>query len=98
MTWNVQGLPKKLSDSDFLEIINEFDILIFTETWHAKTSKYDIENFDSFSCPRPKCNKKAKRESGGVIVYFKKSISKGLKLLNINEKGIIWFKMDSCGI
>ena len=95
MTWNVQGLLSKFSDSDFINIANSYDVLIFTETWHAKTTNIKLDNFDSFSCPRPKCNRKAKRDSGGVIVYFKKTISSGVVLSKINEKGIIWFKLKA---
>lgn len=68
-------------------------MLIFSETWSSKTTNLNLENFESFSCPRPKCNRKAKRNSGGVIIYYKKSYSKGIELVKLNNKGIIWFKL-----
>jgi len=45
------------------------------------------------SCPRPKCYKKAKRFSGGVIVFFKQYLSKGIELVQLNNRGVIWFKL-----
>ena len=60
-----------MTASDF---ISSYDIIILTETWNAKSTNIKIDNYECFSCPRPKCNNKAKRHSGGVIVYYKKKI------------------------
>ena len=91
---NVQGLKSKLDDCDFFNFISDYDILLFSECWHSKLSNIDIEGYSHFSCPRPKFNRKAKRNSGGVIVYFKNILSSHLELVNVNQNGIIWFKLN----
>ena len=93
MSWNVQGLISKLNDEDFLNFINSYDVLIFSETWNSKNTNVNLDKFESFSCPRPKCNRKVKRNSGGVIIYYKKLYSKGIALVKQNNQGIIWFKL-----
>ena len=94
LSWNVQGLSSKLNDADFLDFISNYDILIFTETWLAKSTNVNIDNYLCFSCPRPKYNKKAKRHSGGVILYYKKKYFGYIKLISENERGILWFKLS----
>ena len=32
LSWNINGLSRKLSDSDFYDYVNDFDILLFSET------------------------------------------------------------------
>jgi len=54
----------------------------------------NINGFDNFSCPQPKANKNAKRNSGGVIVFFKHYLNGGLDLIESDEKGFIWFKLN----
>ena len=93
LAWNVQGLRSKLDDCDFLNFISDFDILIFTETWSSQTSNVNIDGYNYFNCPRPKFNNKAKRNSGGVIIYYKHKLCNSLELITLNNKGIIWFKL-----
>ena len=66
---------------------------MFTETWHSKVTNLSLEGFEYISCPRPKFNKRAKRDSGGIVVYFKKSLSKHIEPVEVNSNGIIWFKL-----
>ena len=80
--------------SDFLNYINKYDFLFLTETWHSNTSNIDIDNFLNFSCPRPKCYRKAKHDSGGVVIYYNKKYFGHVKLLFVNNKGLIWIKLD----
>lgn len=75
-------------------MINKYDILFFSETWNSKTTNVDIDHFHCFSCPRPKCNKKAKRDSGGVIIYYKQKYFGYIKLISINTNGLVWIKLD----
>ena len=43
LTWNVRGLKRKLSDTDFTEYVKQYDIVILGETWIHKN---DFTNFD----------------------------------------------------
>jgi len=85
---------KKLNDSNFVHFISDFDILLFTETWHCKTTHIYIERYDYYSCPRPNFSRNAKRSSGGVIVYYKSNYDKYISLVETNSNGytFIWFK------
>ena len=94
MLWNVQGINKKLNDEDFLTFISDFDLLIFTETWNAQNSNIDIKGYDCVNCPRPKFNRSAKRNSGGVALYYKEQFKRYIQVLDRDEKGIIWFKLS----
>ena len=85
---------KKLCDPEFLEIIRKYDIVFATETWCIKNSNIEIEGYTSFSCPRPKSCKRAKRDSGGLVIYCKNKVASGIKLAKFNDKGIMWIKFE----
>lgn len=51
----------------------------------------NIVGFDCFKCPWPKLSSNA---SGGVIVYFKHHLSTYIELESLDEKGIVWFKLN----
>ena len=50
--------------------------------------------FDNFSCPRPLANKNAKRNSGGVIVFFKHYLNSRVELIESDEKVFFCFKLN----
>ena len=72
--------------------MKSYDLLCLTETWNSKTTNIEINSYERFSCPRPKCNQKAKRESGGVIVYYRKTLSKGIE--PVQQNGIFGVLSD----
>ena len=43
LSFNVEGLKPKLGDPNYIDFIQKYDVVIFTETWKANTSKIDIE-------------------------------------------------------
>ena len=50
-----------------------------------------------FTCPRPKCNRRsrAKRNSGGVVVYYKSIYKNVIENVSINPKDILWFRIKT---
>ena len=94
LLWNVQGISTKLRDSDFLAFISRYDVLIFTETWASATSHLEIKGHSYFNCPRPKYNFSAKRNSGGIIVYYKDKYRSRISLSKSDCKGMMWCKFD----
>ena len=74
-------------------MISDYDVLLFTETWHSRPNDLHIEGYDYFSCPRPRFNARAKRDSGGVIVYFRNSLRDHIQLVELNSNGAVWFKL-----
>ena len=71
-------------------------VLLILTCWKKKVSvkALRLEGFNCFTCPRPKCNKKAKRNSGGVCVYYKEKFFGNITLEKLNDKGIIWIKLN----
>ena len=66
------------SEPEFLKLIESYDILCLTETWHD--NKDDLLNKTKLLCPsgyefienaRKNRNKKAKRNSGGIVIFYK---------------------------
>lgn len=74
--------------------VKSFDILLFVETWCCENYNIDIDGYFCINCPRPKCDYKAKRNSGGVVVYCKLLYKSIIQVVDVNNKGIIWFKID----
>ena len=49
LTWNINGLCRKLTDCDFLSYVNDYDILLLQETWI--NSKININlNLNGYFC------------------------------------------------
>ena len=81
------------SDADFITLVKTYDIITLCETWNSKCSYVTIPGYDFLNCPRPKFNQRAKRDSGGIIVYYKSYLKDYLSLESIDHRGIIWFKL-----
>lgn len=69
-------------------------MIALTETWNSSVLNVNLENYECFSCPRPKYNKKAKRHSGGIVVYYKKQYFGHIKLISKDSKGVLWLKLN----
>ena len=79
MLLNVNGsLETKLECNDFLNMINAHDFIVLNECWTNKTSKLKIEGYKYLHKYRPK-KKRARRFSGGLVVYIKEHIWDGIK-------------------
>ncbi|CAG2194702.1 unnamed protein product [Mytilus edulis] len=93
-SWNVHGLGQKHRDPDFLELINH-DINILIETWKGVEPDVQIPEYNYYCKQRTKANK-AKRNSGGIIVYYKKKFEKGITYLkNVTKsQNRLWMKLD----
>lgn len=83
-----------MHDEDFFNVIQSYDILLFTETWCSESSKIDIDGYSKFVCNRPKYNRRSKRDSGGIVVYFKSWLEGKIDLIKCDNRGILWFKLS----
>ena len=79
-TWNMNGLGRwKIKHKDVIHVLEPNDILSVSETWMNQTeSEIVSRDFSSthevvYSCR--KRNKKAKRDSGGILVFVKNTLS-----------------------
>ena len=93
-SWNINGLGQKHRDETFKEHV-KYDINILLETWKGDAPDIKIPNYFSFSKCRAK-KKRARRNSGGIIVYVKEDLKKGIECVkNITKsKNRIWLKLD----
>ena len=83
-------MKPKLGDPNFIYFIQKYDVVIFTETWKADTSKVNIEGYWDYSQTRPK-RKNATIHSGGITVLA--IIRPGIKFVE-NTEVFLWFKLD----
>ena len=43
ISWNVNGLKRKLGDYDFLEYISSYDLIFLSETWISNKDKINLD-------------------------------------------------------
>ncbi|MES9880358.1 MAG: reverse transcriptase family protein [Sedimenticola sp.] len=97
LSWNVNGLSRKLVDPDFLEFVNNYDILFLSETWLAPNNctNLNIQGYESdhiFGNKNP--NTKKGRYSGGISIYYKASMKTHVNILQKQQCGIMWVKLS----
>lgn len=93
LSWNVFGLGEKLKDRDFVNTIIDYDMVCLTETWLSAQSDVNLKGFRCIKRPRNKRRKKGRR-SGGIILYFKKWLSNGIKEISKSHEDLLWVKLD----
>ena len=85
MSWNVEGLSlAERSPSDFTELICKYDIICLSETWSSSHTDLTLKGYDKvFHSFRTYQHKRAKRPSGGIIIYIKNCIAKGVDIVKM---------------
>ncbi len=98
-SYNIQGMfssafGEKITNSDFVNIVYNSDIIILLETWSRSDSKsYTPPNYRELRIPSIKQpNVKKGRDSGGIIVWFKEHLWQYIQPV---KKGTthIWIKL-----
>lgn len=91
MSWNVEGLKNSICDEDFLNCIDNFDIVFCSETWAKKSDSFELQHYECINVPRIVHGPvKSKRGHGGVCLFIRENISKGVSVLETNSDGFIW--------
>ena len=97
--WNINGLSKwKQNHKELTDIMKSSDIVLLVETWMTNMEcefikqTYCNEVHTIYSCR--KMNKKAKRNSGGILIFIKKDIDSFITVVQHSDKDIIWLKLD----
>ena len=82
--WNIEDLTSdKIVDDHFLSVISKFHIISFVETWTSEYSQCpSLSGFEFISSGIRKKHKKARRNSGGICIYAKSALVKGIKQLH----------------
>lgn len=91
--WNVHGLGKKLEEDSFRSSLVKLDFFSLLETWSSETSEVDLPNYQHFSSLRKK-QRKARRNSGGIIFYFKNELAKFIKRESSTSEDILWIRIS----
>jgi hypothetical protein len=95
--WNVNGLKSKnfnkLEDQTFLNEITQHDIIGLIETHAAPTDIVNISGYQSVSVTRTKI-KKARKHSGGIVVYIKNYLRPGAKIIEQTCSELVWLKLE----
>ena len=94
--WNINGLGKeKFQNEDFVNIVNTYDILCLTETWREDgKSCLAPKGYKSKYHNRKHKNKKAKRNSGGILVLYKNELDGHIKVIDNSDENILWLKLN----
>ena len=95
MSWNVNGLSRKISDPYCLHVLNEYDVIFLQAAWlsEANCLNLDIEGYLSDHIYD---NKSQNTNKGrGISIYYKYNLKNRIKVLNKNRHGILWIKLDS---
>ena len=96
MSWNVEGLTQtKKTSNEFIKILTNYDIICLSETWTKKSSNIELNGYTNpIHSYRRFQHRRANRASGGIIIYIKDNIRKGVKLVRNTIDSIVWFKLD----
>ena len=82
-----------------MRTLEDNDLICITETWmNENDCKLITAAFKSrfniyFSCRQK--DRKAKRESGGIIVFVKTDLGKLITLTQNTDEDIMWFKLSN---
>ena len=92
----MEGLTlAKTTCEDFVSLIAKHDIICLVESWTTKKSSIELDGYKTLTHSfRRAVNRRAKRAGGGVIIYIKEELFKGVKLVKNAQDCIVWLKLD----
>lgn len=82
----------KLSDESLIKKITDHDIFGVIEAWTYENSDIEIPNYYSYNKYR-NLSKNARRASGGIICYIKRSIKHGVRILGSANENLLWLEL-----
>ena len=89
--WNIEGLNHdKINDPYFCTVTSNLQVISLVETWSDGSQDFSIPGFDLVHSTSRKRNKRARRNSGGIYVYVKHTLKKGVKALKIKHTDSTW--------
>jgi exonuclease III len=95
LAWNVHGLTESKKEcSEFVNIIEQNDIVFLFETWANCHSNIDIDGYYSVNLYRKYQHRNAKRSSGGIALYIKENLKDGVTVVRQHYDSVIWLKLD----
>ena len=84
----------KCEHRDVIRVIEKHDIFAILESWlDPEDACPKIKDYVNFRSERKK-KQKAKRNSGGIIIYCHKTVSKGIRKIKSSSQDILWLELD----
>ena len=97
--WNIGGIPQKhmghckIDDPEFKKEVLGKSIIILTETHFGKDPNVNMPGYRSHFFSREK-HHKAKKYSGGIGIFIKDEIKKGIEVIPNKNPDVVWLKAD----
>ena len=80
--------------TDFIECINDYDLLFFSESWTNDLNVPVIQGYCKPFYKHRKRKRAGKRDSGGLCFYVKKGLSEGVIEIPWDFEDGMLFKLD----
>ena len=91
LAWNINGLSQDKSNDAILGLLlKRHDIISLNETWAANNNEYQLEGFTYYNYPSKSKHLKSKRESGGLGIFIRHDIHKGVSLWSHTDNIVAW--------
>ena len=85
---------EKKQSAEYGSFISQNDTVFLFETWTDKDSDVDFSGYTSHNFYRKFQNRRAKRNSGGVVLYYKNHLKPGIELVRNHYDTVIWVRLD----
>ena len=85
------GLRRRSNFPEFLEFVQQFDLLCFTET---KINQTDVISFPGYDCIAQPRKQPFRRRSGGISIYFKDKFSRFISKIDTASDYVSWISID----
>ena len=92
-------LVSKLDNVEFVELISMNDVVLLSETWTNEENEENdlkLRNFKKPFCKHRERKRNARRDSGGLCVFFRNSIVNGVSEIKWDFEDGMCFKLDRC--
>ena len=88
ISWNVnKGLRQKLKDPEFVNIVNNYDIICLLECWVSENDQIELEGYEQHIFPR------SKGRGGGIAIFYKSNLSHRVSIVENILNTIVWIKI-----
>ena len=96
LSWNINGISRKKLDTEFINCINQYDIIFLSETWISKHTclNLDINNYICEHITGNKAHNTKKGRYSGLSIYYHQTLSKYLEIVEKNQHGILWITLS----
>ena len=95
---NIHGFTMDKFSELLQSVFHVYDFVCLSETW-MKTSErpnVEVKDYVCINNPRSQINKRAKRGSGGILLYFHNRVMENIEFLNDHESDDrLWIKCRS---